>query len=259
MEIGKKIQKIRSDNKLTQDDLAEKYFVTRQTISNWENGKSYPDLDTIVKISDDFNISLDKLLKEDDEMVKDISKKQREYNKVRTYKVIMKFLAVICIGMVLFPLVEYIGCKINNCNFVYYFQYIYYPFLLGFITLVLEVLPLSKLVKKIGLICVIVVLVFMPFLCYLRRTFKTEYDLVDYDMPGDWRVVGVETKKGFLLKENFSIFLLADEAGENYSIHIKDCRDVERIVSFESDEGNTLRFKYTVGKNGKYTFEKIDG
>ena len=79
MEIGKKIAKIRKDNKLTQDDLAEKYFVTRQTISNWENGKSYPDLETLVKISDDFKISLDILLKEDNKMVKDISKKQKRY------------------------------------------------------------------------------------------------------------------------------------------------------------------------------------
>ena len=79
MEIGKSISKIRKDNNLTQDDLAEKYFVTRQTISNWENGKSYPDLETLVKISDDFKISLDVLLKEDNKMVKDISKKQKLY------------------------------------------------------------------------------------------------------------------------------------------------------------------------------------
>ena len=63
--VGKFIKKLRKDNNLTQDDLAEKYYVTRQTISNWENGKSYPDLGTLVKISDDFKISLDILLKED--------------------------------------------------------------------------------------------------------------------------------------------------------------------------------------------------
>ena len=69
MEVGKNISKIRKDNNLTQDDLAEKYYVTRQTISNWENGKSYPDLETLVKISNDFNISLDVLLKEDNKML----------------------------------------------------------------------------------------------------------------------------------------------------------------------------------------------
>ena len=59
MELGKNISEIRKNNNLTQDDLANKYFITRQTISNWENGKSYPDLETLVKISNDFNISLD--------------------------------------------------------------------------------------------------------------------------------------------------------------------------------------------------------
>ena len=79
MELGKRIVKIRKDNKLNQDDFAEKYYVTRQTISNWENEKSYPDLETLVKISNDFNISLDTLLKEDDRMIKYISKKQKNY------------------------------------------------------------------------------------------------------------------------------------------------------------------------------------
>ncbi len=85
MELGKRIVKIRKDNKLTQDDFAEKYYVTRQTISNWENEKSYPDLETLVKISNDFNISLDTLLKEDDRMVKDISQKQKNYKFINIF------------------------------------------------------------------------------------------------------------------------------------------------------------------------------
>ena len=51
------------------------FSVTRQTVSNWENEKSYPDLSTLVKISDEFNVSLDVLLKGDFRMVKDIDKK----------------------------------------------------------------------------------------------------------------------------------------------------------------------------------------
>jgi transcriptional regulator with XRE-family HTH domain len=97
MEIGKKIVKIRKDNKLTQDDLADKYYVTRQTISNWENGKSYPDLETLVKISDDFNISLDILLKEDDKMIKDISKGQK-YNKLfKKFVVALNIIGILCL------------------------------------------------------------------------------------------------------------------------------------------------------------------
>ena len=92
MELGKSILKIRKDNNLTQDDLAEKYFVTRQTISNWETGKSYPDLETIVKISKDFNISLDVLLKENDKMLKEIDNKvkaNRKYKSILIYVILL--------------------------------------------------------------------------------------------------------------------------------------------------------------------------
>lgn len=59
----------------TIEAFAKMYNVTRQTVSNWENEKSYPDLSTLVKISDEFNVSLDILLKGDFRMVKDIDKK----------------------------------------------------------------------------------------------------------------------------------------------------------------------------------------
>lgn len=77
MELGKRIAEIRKDNSLTQEGLAEICNVTRQTISNWENGKSYPDLETIVLISDMFNVSLDTMLKGDRKMVSEISKEQK--------------------------------------------------------------------------------------------------------------------------------------------------------------------------------------
>ena len=70
MNIGEKIIEIRKERKMTQEDLAKIFHVTRQTVSNWEHEKSYPDLQTIIQISDEFNISLDKLLKEDIQMVK---------------------------------------------------------------------------------------------------------------------------------------------------------------------------------------------
>lgn len=94
MELGKKIMKIRKDNKLTQEDFAYKYYVTRQTVSNWENSKSYPDLDTLVKISDDFDISLDVLLKEDKKVIENISKSQKDSKK---YKKILIAISVIII------------------------------------------------------------------------------------------------------------------------------------------------------------------
>lgn len=77
LKISKKISEIRNSNKLTQEDLAEILGVARQTISNWENDKCYPDIETIILISDKFNISLDILLKEDKEMIKKIDKSVR--------------------------------------------------------------------------------------------------------------------------------------------------------------------------------------
>ncbi len=75
MQLGQSLVKIRKDNNLTQEQFAQKFNVTRQTVSNWENEKSYPDLFTLVKISDEFDYSLDKMLKENPNMVEDMSKK----------------------------------------------------------------------------------------------------------------------------------------------------------------------------------------
>ena len=61
MKIGNSIQMIRKENNLSQEEFGKLFHVTRQTISNWENEKSYPDLQTIIAISEHFEISLDKL------------------------------------------------------------------------------------------------------------------------------------------------------------------------------------------------------
>ena len=70
MEIGKKLRAARAKCGLTQEQAADMLYVTRQTVSNWENEKSYPDIVSIVRISELYNVSLDELLKGDDEMMK---------------------------------------------------------------------------------------------------------------------------------------------------------------------------------------------
>ena len=69
MEIGRKLKEVRMKSNLTQEQVAEKLFVSRQTISNWENEKSYPDIISIIKLSDLYSISLDELLKGDQKMI----------------------------------------------------------------------------------------------------------------------------------------------------------------------------------------------
>ena len=65
MDIGSKVKSARINANLTQEQVADFLNVSRQTISNWENGKTYPDIVSVVKMSDLYNISLDHLLKEE--------------------------------------------------------------------------------------------------------------------------------------------------------------------------------------------------
>lgn len=66
MSIGENIQKLRKQSGLSQEELSEKLFVTRQTVSKWELGQSSPDLDYIVKLGEIFNVSTDFLIKGED-------------------------------------------------------------------------------------------------------------------------------------------------------------------------------------------------
>lgn len=68
MEIGSKLKKARNEKGLTQEQTADALGVSRQTISNWENNKSYPDIISVIKMSEIYSISLDHLLKEDNSM-----------------------------------------------------------------------------------------------------------------------------------------------------------------------------------------------
>lgn len=71
MELGKQIKKYRTERSFSQDVLAEKIYVSRQTISNWENDKSYPDVKSLVLLSEVFDVSLDQLIKGDVEKMKE--------------------------------------------------------------------------------------------------------------------------------------------------------------------------------------------
>ena len=76
MELSIQIKKYRTELHLSQEELAEKVYVTRQTISNWENEKSYPDIHSLLLLSSLFNVSLDQLIKGDIEKMKEIIAEQ---------------------------------------------------------------------------------------------------------------------------------------------------------------------------------------
>lgn len=71
MELGGQIKRHRTRLGLSQEELADRIFVTRQSVSNWENGRTYPDLQSLLRLSDLFGLSLDELIKGDIETMKE--------------------------------------------------------------------------------------------------------------------------------------------------------------------------------------------
>ena len=88
MELGKRIREYRITAGWNQDELAEKMFVTRQTISNWENDKSYPDIQSLLLLSNLFEVSLDQLVKGDIEKMNEIIN-ENEIKEMERYSWIM--------------------------------------------------------------------------------------------------------------------------------------------------------------------------
>lgn len=99
MEIGNRIRKYRVELSISQEELAEKIYVTRQTISNWENAKSYPDIHSLLLMSTLFDISIDELIKGDVEKMKtEISADNiRNFNRYGTIYTILYILMIVAI------------------------------------------------------------------------------------------------------------------------------------------------------------------
>ena len=107
MELGKQIKNCRQEANLSQEELAERVYVSRQTISNWENDKSYPDVNSLVLLSEVFHISLDKLIKGDIDRMREEIKKE-EVTKLNHYGTILTVLFVVMLVSVV-PLVQWLG------------------------------------------------------------------------------------------------------------------------------------------------------
>lgn len=102
MDIGKKLKEKRQEANLTQKELAEILHVSRQTISSWEVGRTYPDLDILIALSDFYETPLDDLLKEDSEMVEDITKKVKKSQRRKILNIVLGVALVIVISIGLF-------------------------------------------------------------------------------------------------------------------------------------------------------------
>ena len=92
MSISEVIKQARVEANLSQEAAAEKIGVSRQTLSNWENGKNYPDITSVIALSDTYGISLDSLMKGDEKMKQHLE--ESAYIKKSSKQVIATIIAI---------------------------------------------------------------------------------------------------------------------------------------------------------------------
>ena len=161
MELSKKIKKIRNDNKLTQEQFAEKMLVSRTAVSKWENGTCYPSIDSLKYMSKTFNISLDKLLS--NEEILEIANNENKSNISKYNSLLFSLLDIIRIIFIFLPLYSY---KTNNfvysvslfnsndlglmLKIIFISIFIIY-FIIGFIELILNYKEKTPIINKLSL------------------------------------------------------------------------------------------------------------
>ncbi len=135
MEIGKKLKDARIKAKFTQEEIAEKLNVSRQTISNWENEKSYPDIISVIELSSLYSISLDDLLKGDEKMIEHL---EESTNIVKSNQ---KLLGAIILNIITVILLITLGMFLPNKS--------YYLIIVFCLAIVSSSLLLYQIIKRI--------------------------------------------------------------------------------------------------------------
>ena len=118
MDIGVRIKQYRERQGITQEELALKVFVSRQTISNWETNKSCPDIKSLIALSNIFNVSLDDFIKEDIKEMREIVEKAtiKKFN-LMGFVYLVELLILIISAYPLFSIDGYVGVVIWLCLF----------------------------------------------------------------------------------------------------------------------------------------------
>lgn len=99
MEFNKKLQELRKEKGLTQEELAEKLYVSRAAISKWESGRGYPSIDSLKLIARFFSVTVDELLSSNEILT--IAEKSQKQNKEHTCNLIFGLLDI-CMALLLF-------------------------------------------------------------------------------------------------------------------------------------------------------------
>lgn len=183
MEFGEKIQKLRNQNKWTQEQLAEKLYVSRTAVSKWESGKGYPNIDSLKDIAKLFNKTIDELLS--GEEIIDIAKKENTSNIKRTNNLIYGLLDIISVLFIFLPLyahrtenfvysVSLINKNdISNIIKVSYIVILSILSLIGIAELIMNFVDNKKMQRIVNVISLIVEAISILFFAISRQTYLT--------------------------------------------------------------------------------------
>ena len=183
MEFGEKIQKLRNQNKWTQEQLAEKLYVSRTAVSKWESGKGYPNIDSLKDIAKVFNKTVDELLS--NEEIIDIAKKENKSNITKINNLIYGLLDITSISFIFLPLyaketknfiysVSLINTNTISDNIkITYILILSILSLTGIVELILNFIDNQKISKIINKTSLIIETISILFFTVSRQTYLT--------------------------------------------------------------------------------------
>ena len=183
MEFGEKIQKLRDQNKWTQEQLAEKLYVSRTAVSKWESGKGYPNIDSLKDIAKLFNKTVDELLSSEE--IIDIAKEENTSNIKRTNNLIYGLLDIISILFIFLPLyahktedfvysVSLMSTNdIGNIIKILYIVIFSVLSLIGITELILQFIDNKKIQRVVNIISLILESFSVLFFAISRQTYLT--------------------------------------------------------------------------------------
>ena len=183
MEFGKKLQKLRKQHNLTQEELAKKLYISRTAISKWERGECYPNIDSLKDIAALFNKTIDELLSSEE--IIDLAKKENKTNIKKINNLIYGLLDTTSILFIFLPLYAKKTEKfiysvslfntntINNIIKISYIIILSILSLIGITELILNFIDNKKLTKIINTISLIIETISIIFFTLSRQIYLT--------------------------------------------------------------------------------------
>ena len=185
MEFCEKIKKIRTDNNLTQEQFAEKLFVSRTAVSKWESGKGYPSIDSLKYMSKLFNISIDDLLSSEE--ILDIAEQDKQQKLKKNNGFIFGAFDILSLFMIILPLYastvnNYIysvslfatlfakNDLLNYIKISYLVSYIIL-FIIGIAEIILNLLGKEKIQKNFNILSILFHFVLILFLIMAKEPY----------------------------------------------------------------------------------------